>query len=118
MILPDVNILIYAHREDATDHAAFREWLHATANGDQAFGLSELVLSGFLRIITHPRVFNPPTPMPLGLDFVTALKSRPNAVMLAPGPRHWEIFERLCRAPGLQTCRVVWPRRRDHRADE
>jgi predicted nucleic acid-binding protein len=70
MILPDVNVLVYAHREDAPKHAAYRGWLEALINGDQAYGMVDLVLSGFLRVVTHPRVFNPtstPTwPSPLG----------------------------------------------------
>jgi predicted nucleic acid-binding protein len=63
MILPDVSLLVYAHREDAPGHVAYREWLEAVINSDQAYGLSDWVLSGFLRVVTHPRVFNPPSTM-------------------------------------------------------
>lgn len=54
------------------------------------------MLSGFLRIVTHPRVFSPPTPLRAALDFAEALRDQPNCVVLAPGPRHWEIFTGLC----------------------
>lgn len=54
MLLRDVNILVYAHREDAPNHAMYREWLEALINSDAAYAVSELVLSGFLRIVTHP----------------------------------------------------------------
>lgn len=60
-------------------------------------GIADLVLSGFVRVATHPRVFSPPAPIDEALAFAIALRSQPNAVAVAPGPRHWEIFERLCR---------------------
>ena len=57
-----------------------------------------LVFSGFLRVVTHQKVFNPPSPFEKALAFVEELRARPNFVSLAPGARHWEIFVRLCRA--------------------
>lgn len=62
-----------------------------------AFGLSLLALSGFLRIATHPRIFDPPTPLNKALAFCNYLRDQPHAVELRPGRRHWEIFERMCR---------------------
>ena len=50
----DVNILVYAHREDTTDHPAYRDWVEDTINSGSAYGVSELVLSGFMRVVTHP----------------------------------------------------------------
>ena len=49
MILPDVNVLVYAHREDTLDHRAYRDWLESAVNSDAAFGMSDLVISGFVR---------------------------------------------------------------------
>ncbi len=96
MILPDVNVLIYAFREDAPDHARYRAWLLDRIAAPEAFGLSELVLSGVVRVLTHPRVFDPPTPIGDALAFADALRSQPNAVILTPGARHWQIFAMLC----------------------
>lgn len=96
MQLVDVNVLIYAHREDTPDHPRFRSWLESWLGSESAFGMSDLVLSGFVRIVTHPRVFQQPTPLHLALEFVRAIRSRPNRVAIAPGPRHWDIFTRLC----------------------
>ncbi len=59
--------------------------------------MSDIVLSGFVRVVTHPRVFAPPVPLAEALDFADALRAQPNAVGVSPGPRHWQIFERLCR---------------------
>ncbi len=96
-MLLDVNVLVYAFRQDAPDHASYREWLEATVAAESAVGLADLLLSGFLRIVTHPRVFNPPTPIERALEFADALRAQPNCVVLEPGSRHWAIFTHLCR---------------------
>jgi uncharacterized protein len=98
VILCDVNVLIYALREDAPEHKRYREWLQSRLRAPEAFGLSQLVLSGVLRVATHPRVFDPPTPLAVALEYVNALRAQPNAVPLAAGPRHWDIFTDLCRS--------------------
>ena len=97
MVLLDVNVLVYAHREEAQGHARYREWLEAVVNSDAAYGLSNLVLSGFLRVVTHPRVFREPTPLEVALTFIGEVRDRPNCVHVMPGERHWEVFTRLCR---------------------
>ena len=102
MILPDVNILVQAFREDSPRYEQIRPWLENLVSSESSFGLSELILSGFLRVVTHPRVFDPPTPLEEALDFVETLRSLPNCVLMAPGPRHWAIFTRLCRDSDAQ----------------
>ncbi len=96
MILPDVNVLVHAHREDAHDHRAYRDWLESVVNADSAFGLSDLVVSGFVRIVTHPRIFAPPSALADALQFADDLRQCPNCVAVAPGRDHWRIFRRLC----------------------
>jgi len=96
MVLADVNILVYAHREDAPRHREYLNWVNRVLNSDAAFGVSDLVLSGFLRVVTHPRVFRDPTPLDRALTFAVSIRDHPNAVTLAPGERHWDIFQRLC----------------------
>jgi uncharacterized protein len=76
MILMDVNILVYAHREDTGDHPAYRDWVEETINGRGAYGVSELVLSGFIRVITHPKVFERPTPLAVALDVVNQIRGQ------------------------------------------
>jgi hypothetical protein len=102
MILPDVNVLAYAHRQDAPNHAAYREWLESMINGEQAYGMADLVLSGFLRAVTHPRVFNPPSALEQAFGFTADVRNQPNCVLVQPGPRHWGIFEQLCRAASVK----------------
>ena len=96
MVLLDVNVLLYAHREDAADHEAYRTWLEELIHGPQAYGMADLVLSSYLRTATHSRIFDPPTPLDVALAFADQIRNPPNRVAIAPGARHWEIFTRLC----------------------
>jgi hypothetical protein len=101
MLLPDVNVLIYAHREDSTvEHPAYAAWITGLATGDEPFALSVLALAGLVRITTNPRVFRRPSTLDEVFAFTGELLARPTARVLAPGPRHLEIFEALCRRSG------------------
>jgi hypothetical protein len=102
MLLVDVNVLVYAHRTDAPGHAAYRQWLEQLINGDQAYGYADLVLSGFLRVVTHARIFSPPSDLAAALAFAQVIRGQPNAVPISPGPRHWGIFVRLCETSGVK----------------
>jgi uncharacterized protein len=102
MLLPDVNVLVYAYRRDSPGHGRYLEWLQGLVDGAEAYGLADLVLSGFLRVVTHPRVFNPPSPIDDALAFAAAVRDRPACVPVAPGPRHWELFVGLCRRAGAK----------------
>lgn len=102
MTLIDVNVLVYAHREDAPDHAAYLAWLRSAVASEGPYGISDLVLSGFLRVVTHPRIFRVPSPIRTALAFVHALRERPNCVLVSPGSRHWEIFANLCSTTGIK----------------
>ena len=95
MYLMDVNILVYAHREDVTDHLAYRKWLESVLNSDDFYGVSELVLSGFLRVVTHPKVFNLPSSLGDAIAFTQQIRTKSNAISLVPKERHWSIFENL-----------------------
>ncbi len=92
---PDVNVLVSAFREDATHHDRCRGWLLAAVSGREQVGLSELVLSGALRVLTHPRVFHPATPNEAATAFLDALLAQPASVRLRPGSGHWRIFRGL-----------------------
>jgi toxin-antitoxin system PIN domain toxin len=102
MVLLDVNVLVYAHRQDAPHHLQYLSWLEDLINSDHAYGVSDLVLSGFLRVVTHPRVFNPPSGMDKALAFAEELRNQSTCTMINPGPRHWEIFCRLCKTANIK----------------
>lgn len=98
MILLDVNILVHGMRVDAPRHSEFKSWLDERVGALEPFGIADIVLSGALRVLTHPRVFIPPTPLAPALAFVNALRQAPNCVVVNPGVRHWQIFSDLCRS--------------------
>jgi uncharacterized protein len=98
VLLPDVNVLIYAHRADSTpEHPAFASWLTRLATGQEPFALSVLALGGVVRIVTNPRIFTRPSTLEEVFDFMRELMTRPQARIVAPGPKHLQIFESLCR---------------------
>ncbi len=98
MICPDVNVLVYAHREDSSDHPRYAEWLRRLASQAEPFAVSVLSLAGFVRVVTNPRIFIHPTPPETALAFCDRLTQRRQARLVAPGPQHYEIFAQLCRA--------------------
>ena len=103
MVLPDVNILIYAHRAESPDHERYSAWLTGVAMGPSPFGLSELVLQGFVRIVTNPKIFDPPSTVAQAFAFIDALTSCAGCVVMRPGATHFSIFRRLCEQHGLKS---------------
>lgn len=97
MILPDVNVLIYAFRSDAERHQEYKAWLESVLNGPSAYGVAPQVLASLVRICTHSRVFVRPSSLRDAFEFCRVLLAQPNATVIMPGQRHWEIFETLCR---------------------
>jgi uncharacterized protein len=100
-------VLVYASRDDAPRHQEYREWLESVFGSPSPVGVSELVLSGVVRVVTHPRVFAVPTPLEDALAFVTALRGHANSVVIAPGARHFELFRQLCTSAGTTGNRVA-----------
>ncbi len=99
--MPDVNILVYAHREESREHARYAAWVTAMATGPEPFALAEPVLHGFIRVVTNPRIFKPPSTIAQAFQFIDELRARPQCVVLRAGPLHWNIFRQLCEAGPL-----------------
>jgi toxin-antitoxin system PIN domain toxin len=102
MILMNVNVLVYAHREDVKDHQAYRDWLESVVNSESVYGYSERVLSGFLRVVTHSKVFEQPSSIGVALAFAEQIRTAPQAVCRAPGKNHWKLFVRCMKAISAQ----------------
>src|ERR1043166_8284382 len=102
MQMPDVNILVYAHREESHDHERYSAWLSRLAKSAEPFALSESVAHGFVRVVTNRRIFVPPSTPAEAFRFLDPLMARPNCVLTRPGPRHWSIFRQLCEHGNLQ----------------
>jgi toxin-antitoxin system PIN domain toxin len=97
MKIPDLNVLIGAFRADAVGHATLREWLRRTLSDGETLGLTPSVSTGVVRVLTNSRVFNAPDTVEDALGHIDVLRSNPAVVEVGPGPRHWDIFARLCR---------------------
>ena len=102
MISCDVNVLVHAYNEDDARHEDHRSWLESSLNGPEPFGLAHPVVSGFVRIVTHPRVLTEPLDVAAALDLVADLWAAPNVVPLIPGRRQWALFDDLCRRTGAR----------------
>jgi hypothetical protein len=96
VILPDVNILVHAFRSDSSHHEICRPWLNAVVNGDARYAMAPQVLSGVIRITTHPKVFAMPSGLEEVLRFCDIFLAQPHCVILQPGDQHWGLFKRLC----------------------
>ncbi|ARQ00271.1 type II toxin-antitoxin system VapC family toxin [Pseudorhodoplanes sinuspersici] len=107
MILPDVNVLIYAFRRDAPDHALCKSWLENVAGGEASFGISPLTLSALVRITTNSRSYRMASTVEEAFRFCDALLQQPNCEIVEPRARHWEIFKQLCVAADIRGPRVT-----------
>jgi uncharacterized protein len=96
VILPDVNVLIYAFRTDSEDHDRYKEWLESVINGPNAFGISPQVLASVVRITTHRRIYAKPSSATDAFAFCRTLLGQPNSTVIEPADRHWDIFEDQC----------------------
>lgn len=96
MLFCDVNVLVGAQRNDASPHAkAMRAWLVTALDGHEQVGISELVMSAMVRIVTHPRIFEQPSTPDQALAFAHSLLAAPNVTVVRAGARHWGIFADL-----------------------
>lgn len=98
MILPDVNVLVYAYRREAERHDEYAAWLREVVAGADELALVDVVLTGFVRVVTNPRVVAVPAPTTAAPAFVDVLRSAPRVRWLAPTSAAWETFAELSRA--------------------
>lgn len=95
---PDVNVLVAAARGDHPHHAVARAWLEqaaAAAAAGSALTLMPMVLAGFLRLVTSPKIFQVPTPITDAVDFLDALLAASGVQLAALGPE-WPRLRQLC----------------------
>jgi toxin-antitoxin system PIN domain toxin len=107
MILPDVNVLIYAFRKDSVRHGVCKPWLDKVVTGDAQFGVSPAVLAAVARITTNPRIFRQPSSLNEVFAYCDNLLNQPHCEIVEPGERHWTIFGRLCIETGTRGPRIT-----------
>lgn len=95
MNLPDVNILLYAVDESSPRHEPARRWLEDRLSGSETLAFSWAVLLAFIRLGTHPRVFEAPLQPDEALDLVDSWLSQPCAAVVHPTERHGALLREL-----------------------
>lgn len=95
MIVPDVNMLLYAEIDAFSQHDAARRWWEDLLNGERQVGITGVAMFGFLRIGTNRRVFDAPLAVADAIDRVQRWLDSPNVTFLVPGTRFLEISFRL-----------------------
>jgi toxin-antitoxin system PIN domain toxin len=100
VIIPDVNLLLYASITSFQEHAAARAWFTSILNGEDQLLLPAISLFGFVRIASNPRIFDSPIPVSEALASVESWLSLPHVHFLSPGPRFIEISFDLLRQLG------------------
>ena len=98
MIALDTNILVYARREETAHHARAKEILKEFAEGEQPWALPWPCVYEFIRVVTHPRVFDPPTDLEVVLNDLDSLLQSPSLTLLREGSRHAVFMQRLLRS--------------------
>lgn len=106
MIAPDVNLLVYAYRADMPEHEVAAEWLEKVVNGSKGLALSSLVVAGYLRVVTNPRIFADPTPLDEGWEHIRQLRTASTCTMVWPGRRHLDLLEALSMKYGITGARL------------
>lgn len=107
MILPDVNVIIYAFRKDAPQYSLCNSWLTKVVASEARFAMSSLALSALVRVTTNPRSYREPSTLAEAFTFCDYVTAQPNCQMVEPGERHWDIFTRLCIETGTRGPRVT-----------
>ena len=107
MLVPDINLLVYAYNKDSPHHEAARHWWERCLSGNEPVGLSWIVILGFARVVSNRRAVA--TPMAVGEAFAECRRwlARPNARILAPGPSHLDVLEGLLRGPAISSSLVM-----------
>lgn len=100
MILPDINLLVYAYNSDAPLHGPAKRWWEQLLSNQTPVAIPWIVSRGFVRIMTHPRVLERPLEIGIALQRVRSWLEWPSVQIPQPGPRHLDIFEKLLNSVG------------------
>lgn len=110
MIAVDTNVLVYAHREDSPFHELALNRIAELAEGLATWAIPWPCVHEFLAIVTHPRIYSPPTPLPRALGQVDAWLESPSLVLIAETAAHWPALKEL-----LSAGRIAGPQVHDGR---
>ena len=100
MILPDINLLVYAHNARSPQHPKARTWWNGCLTGNESIALAWVVVLGFVRIVTHPRVFASPLPVEGALERVEEWLEQPHIHLIEPRETHFQTWSTLLKKLG------------------
>jgi toxin-antitoxin system PIN domain toxin len=106
MIAIDTNLLVYAHREDSEWHDAAYEVIAEQAEGRGAWAIPWPCIHEYLAIVTHPRIFSPPTPLQKAIDQVSAWLESPSLILLSESEGYWLQLAKLLRTGRVNGAQV------------
>lgn len=106
MIAVDTNVLVYAHRAEMPLHARAAEGVAGLAEGRAAWAIPWPCIHEFLAVVTHPRIFDPPTPLQAAIDQVEAWMESPTLALLGETAGHWPVLRELVSAADVAGPRV------------
>jgi toxin-antitoxin system PIN domain toxin len=106
VIAVDSNILVYAHRQDSPFHETARRHVAELAEGRASWAIPWPCLHEFLAIVTHSRIYDPPTPIDAALDQIDAWMESPTLVLLAESDQHWPALRSVVAASRVTGGRV------------
>ena len=100
MIVPDLNLLLYAHNDGATRHSAAHQWWATLFQGDDTVGIPWVVATGFIRLMSNPTLIEPPLSPSAAADFVRHWFSHEHISPLNPTDNHLAILSLYLNIPG------------------
>ena len=101
MIVPDLNLLVYAYNDGAPHHDSARRWWEDLVNGTERVGVPWVVATGFVRLMTHPKVLTSPATPTQVVDYVRGWFRFPHVAPVNPGAEHLDLFRRNLAAAGV-----------------
>ena len=98
MICPDVNLLLYAHNADFSEHQRAKAWLEKSLSGAEPVGLCHVVVLGFIRLATNRKIFPNPLTLEQSVALVDSWLAQPNVHLAPPSDSHWDVLKRMLAA--------------------
>lgn len=95
MIAIDTNILVYAHRKDAPFHVRANEIVKEFAESSKPWAIPWPCIHELFSIVTHPRIYNPPTPHPQAMDQISAWLESPGLILISEAHGYWDVLKDL-----------------------
>ncbi len=102
MIAVDTNVLVYAHREEFPLHEKAKAYIGELAEGSEPWALPVFCITEFLRVVTHPKLFDPPSTIVEATETIGCLLESPSIILLNPGIQFWSILNEIVRESNVR----------------